>query len=84
MKTPTSARSSSICTISPQAKNRLKSHKEIRITAVVQCILGRLIGETIVRRILTSEVEISLDYASTDFSADNYDFRFLIAKCTWL
>jgi hypothetical protein len=38
---------------------------------------GTGFGETIVRRMLTSEVEIAKDYASTDFSPDNYDFRFI-------
>jgi hypothetical protein len=46
----------------------------------IQKAAGTSFGETIVRRILTSEVEIALDYTSTDFSPDNYDFHFLIAE----
>jgi hypothetical protein len=38
---------------------------------------GAGFGETIVRRMLMSEVEIAKDYASTDFSPDNYDLRFI-------
>jgi hypothetical protein len=38
---------------------------------------GAGFGETIVRRMLMSEVEIAKDYTATDFSADNYDFRFI-------
>jgi hypothetical protein len=38
---------------------------------------GASFGETIVRRMLISEVEIARDYASTDFSPANYDFRFI-------
>ena len=34
-------------------------------------------GETIVRRMLMREVEIAKDYTATDFSPDNYDFRFI-------
>jgi hypothetical protein len=44
----------------------------------IQQSVGTSFGETIVRRMLTSEVEIALDYTSTDFSPDNYDFRFII------
>ena len=43
----------------------------------IQKVAGAGFGETIVRRMLTSEVEIAKDYTSTDFSADNYDFRFI-------
>jgi hypothetical protein len=39
MKTPASARSSSICMNPPKAKNRLKSHKADRITAIVQSMV---------------------------------------------
>jgi Outer membrane lipoprotein-sorting protein len=38
---------------------------------------GTGLGEKIVRRMLASETEIAKDYASTDFSPDNYDFRFI-------
>jgi hypothetical protein len=38
---------------------------------------GAGFGETIVRRMLISEVEIAKDYPSTDFSPDNYDLRFI-------
>ena len=31
----------------------------------------------IVRRMLANEAEVTKDYASTDISADNYDFRFM-------
>jgi outer membrane lipoprotein-sorting protein len=43
----------------------------------IQEAAGTGFGETIVRRMLISEVEIAKDYTSTDFSADNYDFRFI-------
>jgi hypothetical protein len=38
---------------------------------------GTRFGETIVRRMLMREVEIAGDYTSTEFSPDNYDFRFM-------
>jgi outer membrane lipoprotein-sorting protein len=38
---------------------------------------GAGFGATIVQRMLMSEVEIAKNYTSTDFSADNYDFRFI-------
>lgn len=37
---------------------------------------GTGLGETIVRRMLASEAEIAKDCSSTDFSVENYDFRF--------
>ena len=43
----------------------------------IQKTNGTGFGETIVRRMLMSEVEIAKDYPSTDFSSDNYDFRFI-------
>ena len=46
----------------------------------IQKANGTGFGETIVRRMLMSEVEIARDYASTDFSPDNYDFRFMLRK----
>lgn len=46
----------------------------------IQKAIGTSFGETIVRRMLMSEVEIARDYASTDFSPDNYDFRFMIEE----
>jgi hypothetical protein len=42
--------------------------------------IGSSFGETIVRRMLKSEVEIAKDYVSTDFSPDNYDFRFILME----
>jgi len=42
----------------------------------IQQASGTGLGKTIVRRTLASEVDIAKDHASTDFSADNYDFRF--------
>jgi len=38
---------------------------------------GTGLGERIVRRMLESETEVAKDYRSTDFSPDNYDFRFI-------
>jgi hypothetical protein len=38
---------------------------------------GSGLGERIVRRMLANEVEIAKDYSATDFSSDNYDFRFI-------
>jgi hypothetical protein len=38
---------------------------------------GTGLGKTIVRRTLASEVDIAKDPASPDFSANNYDFRFI-------
>ena len=38
---------------------------------------GSGMGQMIVRRMLANEAEVTKDYASTDISADNYDFRFM-------
>ena len=38
---------------------------------------GTGMGERIVRRMLESETEVAKDYRLTDFSPDNYDFRFI-------
>ena len=38
---------------------------------------GTELGERIVRRMLESETEVAKDYRSTDFTPDNYDFRFI-------
>ena len=38
---------------------------------------GAGLGERIVRRMLESETEVVKDYRLTDFSTDNYDFRFI-------
>ena len=46
----------------------------------IQKANGTGFGETVVRRMLMSEVEIARDYASTDFSPDNYDFRFILEE----
>jgi hypothetical protein len=43
----------------------------------IQQTNGTVLGERIVRRMLASEAEITKDYASTDFSPSNYDFRFI-------
>jgi hypothetical protein len=43
----------------------------------IQQTHGNRLGGMIVRRMLESEAEVTKDYASTDFSADNYIFRFL-------
>ena len=43
----------------------------------IQQTSGTGLGKTIVRRTLESEVDITKNPASTDFSADNYDFRFI-------
>ena len=37
---------------------------------------GAGLGERIVRRMLDSETEVAKDYRLTDFSTDNYEFRF--------
>lgn len=41
----------------------------------IRQVSGTGLGNTIVRRTLASEVDIAKDHASTDLSADNYDFR---------
>ena len=43
----------------------------------IQQTNGTGLGERVVRRMLASEAEIAKDYVSTDFSAANYDFRFI-------
>ena len=43
----------------------------------IQQTSGTGIGERIVRRMLEREAEVVKDYASTDISPDNYDFRFI-------
>ena len=48
----------------------------------IQKSIGASFGEAIVRRMLVSEVEIAKDYTSTDFSPENYDFRFIIEEST--
>lgn len=40
---------------------------------------GTGLGQIIVRRVLANEAEVTKDYVSTDFSPDNYDFRFMRA-----
>ena len=42
----------------------------------IQQTNGTGLGVTIIRRVLASEVEIAKDYGTTDFSAENYEFRF--------
>jgi hypothetical protein len=49
-------------------------------TYAIQKTNGAGLGETIVRRMLVSEVEIAKDYASTEFSTDNYNFRFILVE----
>jgi hypothetical protein len=49
-------------------------------TYIIQKTNGAGLGETIVRRMLMSEVEIAQDFTSTDFSPDNYDFRFILEE----
>lgn len=49
-------------------------------TYTIQKTNGTGFGETIVRRMLMSEVEISRNYTSTDFSTDNYDIRFIFEE----
>jgi hypothetical protein len=44
----------------------------------IQKATGASLGETVVRRMLKSEAEIAKDYATTEFSPDNYDFRFIL------
>lgn len=43
----------------------------------IQQTHGSGLGGTIVRRMLASEAEVTKDYATTDFSLDNYGFRYL-------
>jgi len=43
----------------------------------IQQANGTGFGERIVRRMLADEVEIAKDFSATDFSPDNYDFRFI-------
>ena len=43
----------------------------------IQQTNGSGLGGMIVRRMLANEAEVTKDYASTDFSLDNYGFRFL-------
>ena len=38
---------------------------------------GSSLGQILVRRMLANEAEVTRDYASTDISAANYDFRFV-------
>jgi hypothetical protein len=38
---------------------------------------GSGLGQILVRRMLANEVDVTRDYVSTDYSAENYDFRFL-------
>ncbi len=49
-------------------------------TYTIQKINGTGFGETIVRRMLMSEVDIARNYTSTDFSTDNYDIRFILEE----
>jgi hypothetical protein len=43
----------------------------------IQMANGTGFGERLVRRMLANEVEIAKDFSATDFSPDNYDFRFI-------
>ncbi len=43
----------------------------------IQQTNGSGLGGMIVRRMLANEAEVTKDYASTDFSPDNYGFRFI-------
>ena len=43
----------------------------------IQQTTGSGLGGTIVRRMLANEAEVTKDYTATDFSPDNYEFRFL-------
>lgn len=43
----------------------------------IQETSGSGLGQILVRRMLANEAEVTKDYAATDFSADNYDFRFI-------
>jgi hypothetical protein len=49
-------------------------------TYTIQGTDGSGLGKMIVRRMLASEADVTKDYASTDISADNYDFRFVRAE----
>ena len=69
-------------------RTKTKSHVVADISFVppstkkytIQKAIGTSLGETIVRRMLKSEVDIAKDYASTDFSPGNYDFRFILEE----
>jgi hypothetical protein len=43
----------------------------------IQKANGSGLGQIIVRRMLANESEVTKDYAATDFSTDNYEFRFI-------
>jgi len=43
----------------------------------IQQSMGSVLGEKVVRSMLAREADITKDYASTDFSPRNYDFRFI-------
>ena len=43
----------------------------------IQQTTGSGLGGVIVRRMLANEAEVTKDYVSTDFSPDNYGFRFI-------
>lgn len=45
-------------------------------TYTIQQANGSGMGKSVIRRTLAGEVAIAKDYVLTDFSADNYDFRF--------
>ena len=68
-----------------QARNKTKSQVIADISFVppdlknyaIQQSNGTGLGERIVRRMLASEAEIAKDCLSTDFSAANYEFRFV-------
>lgn len=49
-------------------------------TYTIQTTNGSGFGETVVRRMLMSEVEIARDYTATEFSPDNYNFRFILEE----
>jgi hypothetical protein len=49
-------------------------------TYTIQEAGGSGLGKMIVRRMLAGEADATKDYASTDISADNYDFRFVRAE----
>lgn len=38
---------------------------------------GSGLGQILVRRMLSNEVDVTKDYLATDYSADNYDFRYI-------
>ncbi len=71
-------------TLFGKERHEPKSQVTVNVTFVppdskkyaIQQSNGTGLGERIVRRMLAGEAQIAKDYLSTDFSPDNYDFKF--------